>query len=318
MKKIDFNFFPGWTRKAISFTIDDGCLDMDKKFLDIVRPCGIKGTFNISSNNVTRHNKPDMIRLVYSGYEISNHVKLHPAAFWDGEPVKLSNDFFDEAMADKEVCYRAKETPEGTYLRFKKDLTQWQYFCTAEGYIALVDQGKTELEEIFGENTVRGFVWPFCRWNNKKIIEYLTSHYYGLRGGGKSSDEEYDNFFLPYDRTDWKYNARHSDLIERAAQFEASSNDEKLKWFCFGVHSYDFERDGKWDDLRVFAQKYGNRPNDFWYATNIEVFDYEDAIKKLVIENGIVKNYSNVELYIKIDNKKITIPPMSQLNIGCT
>ena len=38
--KIDVKFYPGWTRKAITFSIDDGILDMDKKFMDIVEPYG--------------------------------------------------------------------------------------------------------------------------------------------------------------------------------------------------------------------------------------------------------------------------------------
>ena len=43
---IDKNYFPGWVRKQVSFTIDDGNIEMDKKFIDIVRPAGVLGTFN--------------------------------------------------------------------------------------------------------------------------------------------------------------------------------------------------------------------------------------------------------------------------------
>ena len=49
MKNIDKNYFPGWVRKSVSFTIDDGNLEMDKRFIDTVSPYGIKGTFNISN-----------------------------------------------------------------------------------------------------------------------------------------------------------------------------------------------------------------------------------------------------------------------------
>ena len=47
MKNVDINFFPGWVRKSVTFTIDDGNIKMDKKFLDIVKPAGILGTFNL-------------------------------------------------------------------------------------------------------------------------------------------------------------------------------------------------------------------------------------------------------------------------------
>ena len=41
---IDVKFYPGWTRKAMSFSIDDGNLEMDKKFMDIVEPYGFTST----------------------------------------------------------------------------------------------------------------------------------------------------------------------------------------------------------------------------------------------------------------------------------
>ena len=47
MKSLDVHFFPGWVRKSVSFTIDDGNIPMDEKFLSIVRPAGILGTFNL-------------------------------------------------------------------------------------------------------------------------------------------------------------------------------------------------------------------------------------------------------------------------------
>ena len=52
MNKIDVNFYPGWTRKSVTFTIDDGNIPMDRKFISIVSPGGIKGTFNLNSNKM--------------------------------------------------------------------------------------------------------------------------------------------------------------------------------------------------------------------------------------------------------------------------
>ena len=77
MKKIDLNYFPGWTRKSITFTIDDGNVEMDKKFLDIVRPAGIRGTFNLHRWDLLT---PDEYRNFYRGYEIANHCMHHAIA----------------------------------------------------------------------------------------------------------------------------------------------------------------------------------------------------------------------------------------------
>ena len=315
MKNIDFNFYPGWTRKAISFTIDDGHLDMDTKLINIIRPYGIKGSFNISSNNMTKHNDPDRIRKTYRGFEITNHVLLHPFAFADDADVILSDEFFNEETASKDVCYREEGTPEGVYLRYNTARERWSRYCTAKGYITLTNACKKELEEVFGEGSVRGFAWPFCRQNNSEVIEYLKSQYYGLRDAGRQNPVEDTAFLLPADRTNWRYNARHSNLLMRAAEYEALGDAGQRTWFCFGVHAVDFERDGKWEDLAEFAKTYGNRPEDFWYATNVEIFDYEDAVKAVIVEDGVIRNNSDITLYAKLDGKRITLCPGCEVKI---
>lgn len=318
MKKIDLNYYPGWTRKAISFTIDDGWLDMDTKFISIVKPCGIKGTFNISSHNVIKYEDNDLIRATYRGFEISNHVKRHPRAFDDSVKVTLSDEFFNASEADKKLCYREKGCPDGVYLKYSEKYDRWDRVCTAEGYITLTELCKTELEEIFGEGSVRGFVWPFCRQNNSETIEYLKKNYYGLRDAGKEEPMKDKTFSLPLDRSNWQYNARHSNLLVRAAEYESLEDDGALKWFCFGVHSVDFERAenaGKWEDLEEFAAKYGNRPENYWYATNAEVFDYEDAVKAVIIGDDHIKNPTEITLHITVDGKRITLAPKSEVKI---
>ena len=307
MKNIDLNFFPGWTRKAVTFTIDDGWLAMDTKFINMIRPYGIKGAFNISSHNMTKHNNPDLIRATYRGFEITNHVRLHPFAFKDGAEEKLSDEFFSASKADKGICYREVGSPEGVYLRYSTANDRWDRFCTAKGYIALTDECHKELEEVFGEGSVRGFVWPYCRQDNSELIQHLKSRYYGLRDAGKKEPMEDATFSLPSDRSNWHYTARHSNLLTRAAEYEALADDGNLKWFAFGVHSNDFERADNWDDLSEFCRKYGNRPEDFWYASNAEIFDYEDAVKSVTVTENSAKNPSDIDLYIKIDGKRFTL-----------
>ena len=188
---------------------------------------------------------------------------------------------------------------------------KWNRTATAEAYIRLTEICKCELEEIFGEGSVRGFVWPFYRQENSRVIEYLKANYYGMRDAGKDAPLR-DDFSLPKDRSNWHYNARHSNLLERAAQFEALEDSGELKWLCFGVHSFDFDRSGNWDDLKAFCQKYGNR-KEFWYATIAEIFDYEDAVKSAEISGGELINHSDVTLFVKVDGRCVTVAPRAKL-----
>lgn len=73
-KKLDVNYFPRWTRRSLTFTIDDGNVAMDQKFLSILRPHGILGTFNLCSHMLSALDA-DGYREFYHGYEIANHCK---------------------------------------------------------------------------------------------------------------------------------------------------------------------------------------------------------------------------------------------------
>jgi len=99
----------------------------------------------------------------------------------------------------------------------------------------------------------------------------------------------------------WSYNANNNNMREFSKLFAEYPDDGELKFFCFGVHSHDFENDDNWDVLENFCREFGNRPNDFWYASVGEIFDYEDAIKALVITETEIKNDSDIDLYVKID-----------------
>ena len=66
--RVDKNYFPGWVRKSITFTIDDGNLVHDKHFIDTVKPYGIKGTFNLCLPDLQKHSA-DFYREFYEGFD---------------------------------------------------------------------------------------------------------------------------------------------------------------------------------------------------------------------------------------------------------
>ena len=93
-------YFPGFTPKAITFSIDDGNEKYDEIFLDIVRPAKIKGTFNLYTK-INDVEMSEQLRKRYEGYEISNHCKRHPFAFNVEKEYSFSDDVFDPETADR-------------------------------------------------------------------------------------------------------------------------------------------------------------------------------------------------------------------------
>ncbi len=295
--------YPGFTRRALSFTIDDGNIPMDERLLSILRPHGIIGTFNLCSHNMTR--EAEFYRELYRGYGIANHTYAHPYALDDS----ITYEIMDEERGDQPPSeIRIYPTArDGFYMKHYKH--GWRELADTPKYIECIERCRARLVEIFGEGSVRGFVWPYGEQNNAEIKAYLAhSGFSSVRKTGETRDTT--GFAVPADRMAWSYNANDRTLLEVMELYENYPDDGTLKFFAFGVHSVDFERFGTWGDLETFAEKYGNRPNDYWYAPVDDIFAYADACAMLTVDEaeGAVTNPSKHTLYIEYNREFYTLP----------
>lgn len=310
--KIDLNFFPGWVRKSLTFTIDDGNVRLDRKFMDYVKPAGIRGTFNLSTP-LTR-GTPDFYREFYRGYEISNHCYHHSQAFRDGVEYKYKDEIFPGPdAADKEYVYRSGE--DGIWRNWSYN---WTYISETDAYIRCMETAQDELESVFGKGNVRGYVWPCGDQHNAELFEKMKKlGFYGLRKTGNVKGST--NFALPDDWDRWSYNANDACVAEVSAEYDALPDDGELKFFALGVHSHDFENHDCWNRLADFCDLLGNRPETYWYATVGEIYDYAQAVKSVKLtedENGVtLENPSDVTLYVKVNDKRYTLCSEEQLRV---
>ena len=307
---IDKNYYPGWVRKAITFTIDDGNLKLDRKFINKVRPYGIKGTFNLCAPDLINYTPAYYLEL-YRGFGISNHCKLHPFAMADGNEYNVSLETFDAERSDPNKIY-----PISDGLYHYHTNAGWRKIADTEAYCRLVDECKTELEAVFGEGCISTYVWPYYEQNNSAVQDYVMNKcgYTAVRKTGATENKT--AFAVPADRMRWSYNANHKNLLSCAEDFESFLDDGELKFFSFGVHSHDFERDNCWDVLDTFAAKYGNRPETYWYATVEDIFRYSDAIESLVIKEDVIENHSDIDIYVKIDGARLIIPAKTDYKLS--
>lgn len=311
--KIDKNYYPGWARKAVTFSIDDGNIEFDKKFISIVKPRGICGTFNLSTID-TKKFSPDEYRELYSGFGISNHCKYHPYALTADKDFEISDEVFDAKTADTSKRYKTDR--EGVYFFYQENIKGWRRVATSEAYKALVDEGKAEIEAVFGEGCVTTYVWPYHEQNDDEVKDYVMNKagYKAVRKTGNVGDST--GFALPADRSSWSYNASHAVINEYSERFDAYSDDGELKFFCIGVHSIDYERANCWDRLEAFAERFGNRPNTYWSASVEDIFDYADAVNSLIVTDKKIENPTDIKLYIKIDGERIILAPHSKISVN--
>ena len=75
-------------------------------------------------------------------------------------------------------------------------------------------------------------------------------------------------------------------------------------------HSYEFNDNHSWNIIEEFGKNYGNRP-DIWYATNIEVMDYYDAAKRLIVslDGNTVENPGKMSVWATLRGKTCELKP---------
>ncbi len=305
--KVDTNYFPGFVRKSVTFTIDDGKVDLDNRFLSIMRPAGIVGTFNLID---TKAATAAEYLALYKGYEVANHHKLHTLPWTDGfdfSRIEIKDEIFSSSTAD--TAYMYKTEIEGLYYIDYKQFDPnskspyWHPIATDETYKKYVDITKDKIEAVFGEGTVVGFAYPHGKLSTETKQYLIDSGYLYARKTGVIGNTT--NFNLPKDRFEWSYNANATNLNYMMGLFDKYEDDGNLKFFSFGVHSADYS--GQWQILEEFAEKYGNRPEDFYYASNRDIFEYENAARALEIsETGIINN-SDIDVFVTINNVKTII-----------
>ena len=310
MKTIDTAYFPGFTRKSLTFTIDDGRIDTDTKFLNIVKPHGILGTFNLHRADVIT---PEEYRELYRGYEIANHCRNHALVIKPDMNVPISDEPFDAEKSDIGYLYKIREgvyhihiyTYWGENTGHYDPPRGWHAIAPLEDYKRFADDTRLELEEIFGEGSVKSFAWPHGNGSEEAKKYLISKGYTNIRRTGDLRDTT--DFDMPADRFDWTYNAHDTTLLEVMELYENYPDDGRLKFFSFGVHSIDFECNATWGDLEAFSEKYGNRPSDYYYASVADILEYQDAVKALAITENEIYNPSTRTLYMKLDGREVIL-----------
>ena len=90
--------------------------------------------------------------------------------------------------------------------------------------------------------------------------------------------------------------------------------EEKSHYYCdnwlFYVwgHSYEFDNNNNWEVIEEFAEYMGGR-EDIWYATNMEIYDYVNAYRSLVIsaDGKRVYNPTLIDIWFDLDGKQYKV-----------
>lgn len=238
--------FPGERAKALTLSYDDHS-DQDIRLVGILNRNGIKGTFNIST-----------------GLHAPEGKVYRPGAICRRMTRQAAIDLYKSS--GHEVAVHGYSHPYLTQLPTSA--------VTQEVYL-----DRIHLEADF-ETDVRGMAYPYGDSSySGEVAEALRAC--GIAYARMTSPTR--SFRFPDDWLRWYPTCKHTDenLMKMAEEFVAhGASMEPLLFYLWG-HSFEFERDDNWQVIEDFCTYMGQR-EDVWYATNIEIYDYVQAYRRLI------------------------------------
>ncbi len=163
---------------------------------------------------------------------------------------------------------------------------------------------RAALEDLVGYS-VRGMAYPFGRYDSR-VIEILRA----LNVAYCRTVLVMEECFPPADPLLWG-STGHMFAPEIRQLWQEMYNDpwqNNHVFFIWG-HTYEFQTANDWAALDRLFKPLSAKP-DVWYCTNIELFDYEEARRRMLIgANGkFVQNPSGIPVTILAAGKPINVP----------
>lgn len=166
-----------------------------------------------------------------------------------------------------------------------------------------------DLKKIFNLEEIKGSAYPYGTYTNKviKILKDLDIKY------ARTTRSTY-KFNLPSSFLTWNPTAHFLDKdINLIVNKFINSKNELSLLYLWG-HSYELEMNNKFNYFDRLAKKI-SEIKDVYFASNIEICEYVNAINSIFISNKRVFNPSSKKIYLKIEGKKVSINPYSYIDL---
>lgn len=270
--------FPDGKSKALTLSYDDGVIE-DKRLLALMEAHGIKGTFNLNSGAFAPEGE--------SHPAGSGHYRMTEA-----ECRELYRSDCAEVAAHTLTHPFLEKLPSSAVMRE-----------------LIVD--RENLERMTGK-LVRGFAYPYGTLNDG-VVEQLRAAGFAYARTTVSTER----FDLPTDplrlaATCHHNNPRLPELTEKFLALDpnhAPSANKDAQLFYLWGHSYEFFDNQNWDVIERFFDRIAGK-EDVWYATNIEIFDYIEAYRRLRFsaDMSVCMNPNATDVWVWRNGETVRVP----------
>lgn len=167
---------------------------------------------------------------------------------------------------------------------------------------------KLALEEAVGA-PVRGMAYPFGTYNEqvKMLLQALGIVYSRTTGNAGTA-------YMPTDFLEWHATTHHNGKNGTSIRQMGETLLKTPGWYGTHMlyvwgHAYEFENAKNWHIIEDFCDLMAGHEDKIWYATNIEIYDYIQAFRRLYFSADLkmVQNPSVIPVWIKDRNGKVFV-----------
>lgn len=208
------------------------------------------------------------------------------------------SNYINCSDADKERIRRLYEGHEASC----HTLTHgWPSRMPPQSVVLEVMEDRKILESIFGYPVI-GMSYPSGSYNDEAIMAMRSC---GIVYSRTTLSTK--NFSLPENFMEWHPTCHHKDALELCDTFieDLDSEWRKPLFYIWG-HSYELRCEEDWQYMEKVVSKLANNEK-IWYATNIEIYNYMEAQKRLQISSDetIFYNPSDITVWVERDKRDI-------------
>jgi peptidoglycan/xylan/chitin deacetylase (PgdA/CDA1 family) len=271
----DIPLFPDGRRKAFTLSTDDG-VTQDERLIDLMKKYGIQGTFNLNTGLMG-----DRDWLIQPGIDVSHY--------------KFKKEEISRIYEGFEVAVHTETHPDLT--RVPSSMASYE-----------IARNKQELEALV-HHPVQGMAYPFGTYNPSVMNTAATCGIVYSR-----TIQETGSFRLPDNFLAWHPTCHYCDKQRTSLgnQFLSPVSAEQyqapLLFYVWG-HAYQLDAYNDWTGIEEFFNLIG-RHSEIWYATNIEIYSYLEAVNHLIYSSSgdYITNPSSQDVWMQIDMKTYHIP----------
>lgn len=177
----------------------------------------------------------------------------------------------------------------------------WPARMPLQSVVGEVWEDRKVLESIFGY-PVTGMSYPSGSFDEDSVLAMKSC---GIAYSRTTIANM--NFKVPEDFMKWHPTCHHKYALEICDEFLENIDSQWVHpMFYIWGHAHDIRTEEQWEYMEELLKKISGN-NKIWYATNIEIYNYMQAQKRLVIsaDETIFYNPSDITVWVEKDKKEI-------------